>query len=166
MNVYIYNNDVHSYVYVFDLIAAQSAGATPEMTNGISNSAESIDEIPEIPENAAVPPPRPNSDPRTPPHHSPLPSPLPSRFTPKGHRRAGSDPFAFKPPAVRSFPRSHGGGHFSASSHFDLSNVDFRGEAITFKATTAGIISSVSHCIDIMNKREEYWQKKFDKVIT
>ena len=46
----------------------------------------------------------------------------------------------------------------------DINNIDFRGEAITFKATTAGILASLSNCIELMNKREEYWQKKFEKV--
>ena len=30
--------------------------------------------------------------------------------------------------------------------------VDFKGEAITFKATTAGIVATMSHCIDLMNQ--------------
>jgi collagen type IV alpha-3-binding protein len=42
--------------------------------------------------------------------------------------------------------------------------VDFRGEAITFKATTAGALSMLSHCIDMMNKREEQWKCRLKKV--
>lgn len=42
--------------------------------------------------------------------------------------------------------------------------IDFKGEAITFKATTEGILSTMSHCIEIMVKREENWQKRLDKV--
>ncbi|TRY62817.1 hypothetical protein TCAL_13105 [Tigriopus californicus] len=41
--------------------------------------------------------------------------------------------------------------------------VDFKGEAITFKATTAGILATLSNCIEIMNTREEAWKKKLDK---
>uniref|UniRef100_A0A8B9KKR2 Ceramide transfer protein n=1 Tax=Astyanax mexicanus TaxID=7994 RepID=A0A8B9KKR2_ASTMX len=41
--------------------------------------------------------------------------------------------------------------------------IDFKGEAITFKATTAGILSTLSHCIEIMVKREERWQRRLDK---
>uniref|UniRef100_A0A672MJJ2 Ceramide transfer protein n=1 Tax=Sinocyclocheilus grahami TaxID=75366 RepID=A0A672MJJ2_SINGR len=41
--------------------------------------------------------------------------------------------------------------------------IDFKGEAITFKATTAGILSTLSHCIDILVKREESWQRRLDK---
>ena len=44
-----------------------------------------------------------------------------------------------------------------------ISGIDFKGEAITFKATTAGIQATLAHCIDIMNKREEMWQRKLDK---
>ena len=42
-------------------------------------------------------------------------------------------------------------------------SVDFKGEAFTFKATTAGIIATLSHCIDLMGQREEAWKKKLDK---
>nr|XP_020469228.1 collagen type IV alpha-3-binding protein-like isoform X1 [Monopterus albus] len=41
--------------------------------------------------------------------------------------------------------------------------IDFKGEAITFKATTAGILATLSHCIDLMVKREDNWQKRLDK---
>lgn len=43
------------------------------------------------------------------------------------------------------------------------STLDFRGEAITFKATTAGILATMSHCIDIMSQREEHWRKKLER---
>lgn len=43
--------------------------------------------------------------------------------------------------------------------------IDFRGESITFKATTAGILATLAHCIDIMNKREDYWHRRLDKVM-
>ncbi len=41
--------------------------------------------------------------------------------------------------------------------------MDFKGEAYTFKATTVGILHNLSHCIEIMQQREEYWKKKFDR---
>lgn len=153
--------------------------------NGISNSAESLDDLPE--ENGTADSPSPTfsraSEPRSPGamHHSPLPL----RLTPKGHRRTGSDPFAFRQqPHVRGqsnyyLQRSHvhfqmGGCSSAASSAssgvgsmtgpIDASNIDFRGEAITFKATTAGIIMALAHCMDLMSKREELWQKRFEKV--
>lgn len=43
--------------------------------------------------------------------------------------------------------------------------VDFKGEAITFKATTAGILATLSHCIELMNQREESWKRKLEKEI-
>lgn len=89
------------------------------------------------------------------------------------HRRTGSDPFAFRQIPHHLHSRSPHlrhtiGGAFVGSGGncppLNLSGIDFRGEAITFKATTAGILSSMKYCIDIMSKREEYWQKKFEKV--
>ena len=41
--------------------------------------------------------------------------------------------------------------------------VDFKGEAITFKATTAGILATLAHCIDIMTQREEQWKRKLER---
>ncbi|XP_041436444.1 ceramide transfer protein isoform X5 [Xenopus laevis] len=46
-----------------------------------------------------------------------------------------------------------------------INGIDFKGEAITFKATTAGILSTLSHCIDLMVKREDSWQKRLDKEV-
>ena len=66
------------------------------------------------------------------------------------NRRAASDSID-SPPAVLSIANAKG--------------VDFRGESITFKATTAGILATLQHCIDIMNKREDHWQRRLDKVI-
>lgn len=164
--------------------------ATESAPNGISASVESIDEVPEEQgvsqspmEYGVSPVTQSPSAPTTPlaqPHRmlEPRPpgsshhSPLPSRFNlaAKGHRRTGSDPFAFRPAQLavaRSYTRGHAS-HFSALASggppIDFSTVDFKGEAITFKATTAGAISSLSYCIEVMNKREEYWQKKFEKV--
>ncbi|XP_051551914.1 ceramide transfer protein isoform X5 [Myxocyprinus asiaticus] len=52
---------------------------------------------------------------------------------------------------------------FPMDSLKDPIGIDFKGEAITFKATTAGILSTLSHCIEIMVKREESWQRRLDK---
>ena len=41
--------------------------------------------------------------------------------------------------------------------------LDFKGEAITFKATTAGILATMSHCIEVMSQREEQWKKKLER---
>jgi len=42
--------------------------------------------------------------------------------------------------------------------------VDFKGESFTFKATTAGIVATMSHCIELMSQREDAWRKKLEKV--
>ncbi|XP_070845646.1 ceramide transfer protein-like isoform X1 [Chaetodon trifascialis] len=52
---------------------------------------------------------------------------------------------------------------FPSSSPKEINGIDFKGEAITFKATTAGILATLSHCIDLMVKREDSWQKRLDK---
>lgn len=43
--------------------------------------------------------------------------------------------------------------------------IDFKGESFTFKATTAGIISTLSHCIELMAQREEAWRKRLEKEV-
>lgn len=149
-----------------------TAAAADSASNGISASVESIDEVPEeqaVSQSPSAPTTpsaqHPHRGLETRPSGSTHHSPLPSRFNPKGHRRTGSDPFAFRPTQLavaRGYTRGHTP-HFAAGAA-DLSSMDFKGEAITFKATTAGIISSLSYCIEVMNKREESWQKKFEKV--
>ncbi|XP_058940888.2 ceramide transfer protein-like [Pocillopora verrucosa] len=66
------------------------------------------------------------------------------------NRKATSDS-SDSPPAVLSIANAKG--------------MDFRGESITFKATTTGILETLQHCIDIMNKREDHWQRRLDKEI-
>uniref|UniRef100_A0A0B6ZVZ5 Ceramide transfer protein n=1 Tax=Arion vulgaris TaxID=1028688 RepID=A0A0B6ZVZ5_9EUPU len=44
-------------------------------------------------------------------------------------------------------------------------SVDFKGEALTFKATTAGIIATLCHCIELMGQREETWRKRLDREV-
>ena len=51
-----------------------------------------------------------------------------------------------------------------SSTNLTSHAIDFRGEAITFKATTAGVIQVLSHCIDLMTKREEQWKRKLERV--
>uniref|UniRef100_A0A1I8G9U5 PH domain-containing protein n=1 Tax=Macrostomum lignano TaxID=282301 RepID=A0A1I8G9U5_9PLAT len=41
--------------------------------------------------------------------------------------------------------------------------VDFKGEANTFRATTAGIIHQMSSCLELMTQREEQWKKRLDR---
>ena len=44
-----------------------------------------------------------------------------------------------------------------------LSLTDFKAEAITFKATANGVLFSLATCIEIFNRSEEHWRKKFEK---
>ncbi|XP_069138571.1 ceramide transfer protein-like isoform X1 [Argopecten irradians] len=43
--------------------------------------------------------------------------------------------------------------------------VDFKGESFTFKATTAGIIATLSHCMELMSQREDAWRKRLEKEV-
>ncbi|CAF0947508.1 unnamed protein product [Brachionus calyciflorus] len=43
--------------------------------------------------------------------------------------------------------------------------IDFKGEAYTFKATTVGILHNLSHCIELMQQREEFLKKKLDREV-
>lgn len=44
------------------------------------------------------------------------------------------------------------------------SSYDFRGEALTFKATTAGIVATLNHCVELMRQTEDNAKKRLDKV--
>lgn len=44
-------------------------------------------------------------------------------------------------------------------------SIDFKGESFTFKATTAGILATLSHCIELMNQREESWRRRLEKEV-
>lgn len=46
-----------------------------------------------------------------------------------------------------------------------LRSIDFKGESITFRATTAGVLTTLQHCLDIINERDESWKKRMDKEI-
>jgi hypothetical protein len=41
-----------------------------------------------------------------------------------------------------------------------LHAVDFKGEAITFKATTSGILATLAYCIELMGQREDQVKKR------
>ncbi|XP_014674742.1 PREDICTED: collagen type IV alpha-3-binding protein-like isoform X2 [Priapulus caudatus] len=60
--------------------------------------------------------------------------------------------------------RDKGCTHESLAIHASHS-IDFRGEAITFKATTAGILETLSFCIDLVAQREELWRRRVEKEV-
>ena len=41
-----------------------------------------------------------------------------------------------------------------------IAATDFRADAITFKATAAGILATMSHCIEIIAQCERQWSRK------
>ncbi|GAB6018962.1 hypothetical protein CHUAL_000603 [Chamberlinius hualienensis] len=43
--------------------------------------------------------------------------------------------------------------------------MDFKGEAITFKATTSGILTTLSHCIELITQREDSWRRRLEKEV-
>lgn len=54
-------------------------------------------------------------------------------------------------------------------SHLELGDglnpIDFKGEAITFRATTAGVLTTLQHCVDIIVQKDESLKRKLDKEI-
>lgn len=44
-----------------------------------------------------------------------------------------------------------------------LRPIDFRGEAITFRETTSGVVTTLQHCLDIIVQRDDTWKRKFDR---
>lgn len=59
--------------------------------------------------------------------------------------------------------------HKDEGKPFDLGDglkpIDFKGESITFRATTAGVLTTLQHCLDIITQRDDCWRKKLDKEI-
>lgn len=41
----------------------------------------------------------------------------------------------------------------------------FQGEAVTFRATSQGILASLNHCFDIIVQKEEYFKKKMESEV-
>lgn len=47
----------------------------------------------------------------------------------------------------------------------DIRIEDFKGEAITFRETTAGVLTTLNHCLDIITQKDDVLKKKLDKEI-
>jgi len=43
--------------------------------------------------------------------------------------------------------------------------IDFKGEAMTFKATTAGILDTLQHCLELLGQREDTWRRRLEREI-
>lgn len=46
-----------------------------------------------------------------------------------------------------------------------INAIDFKGEAITFKATTSAVLTTLQHCLDLFLQKEELWKKKVEKEV-
>jgi len=68
----------------------------------------------------------------------------------------------FETDDLSATPTPHDGDNF-LQSHHRLQSLDFRGEAITFKATTDGALQVLSHCIELMSKTEDKWKRRLEK---
>lgn len=44
-------------------------------------------------------------------------------------------------------------------------SVDFKGEAITFKATSEGVLATLQHCLELMTQREDAWRRRWEKEV-
>lgn len=43
--------------------------------------------------------------------------------------------------------------------------VDFRGEALTFKATTAGVLARLQHCMELFSQSQDGWRKRLEREV-
>lgn len=41
--------------------------------------------------------------------------------------------------------------------------IDFKGEAITFRETTSGVLITLQHCLDIITQRDECWKRRLER---
>lgn len=41
--------------------------------------------------------------------------------------------------------------------------IDFKGEAITFRTTTAAVLDTLAHCAELVTQREEAWRKRLER---
>lgn len=51
----------------------------------------------------------------------------------------------------------------TSSADENLQLVDFKGEAITFRETTAAVLDSLNHCLEILAQKEESMKKKLER---
>jgi len=86
--------------------------------------------------------------------------PVPMTLNGSGHRRTPSSVSGHG-----SIPSATGTPKHTAVNPQAQHALDFKGEAITFKATTAGILATLGHCIELMNQREEAWHQKLSKEV-
>lgn len=55
------------------------------------------------------------------------------------------------------------GGVQNLETDHGLRAVDFKGEAITFRETTSGVLTTLNHCLDIIMQQEDGLKKRLDR---
>lgn len=55
------------------------------------------------------------------------------------------------------------GGVQNLETDHGLRAIDFKGEAITFRETTSGVLTTLNHCLDIIMQKEDGLKKKLDR---
>ena len=64
------------------------------------------------------------------------------------------------PIILKGFPRRFCKGPKIFSMNFlKFHKITILGEALTFRATTTGVLSTLQHCVDLMSRETEQWQK-------
>lgn len=48
-------------------------------------------------------------------------------------------------------------------SEHALKAVDFKGEAMTFKATAGAVLTTLEHCLEAVGQREEVWRRRLER---
>lgn len=43
--------------------------------------------------------------------------------------------------------------------------IDFKGEAMTFKATTSGVLATLEHCLEMVRQSEDVWRKRLEREV-
>ncbi|KAK3923745.1 Ceramide transfer protein [Frankliniella fusca] len=43
--------------------------------------------------------------------------------------------------------------------------IDFKGEAMTFKATTTGVLTTLEHCLEMVRQSEDLWRKRLEREV-
>lgn len=55
------------------------------------------------------------------------------------------------------------GGVQNLETEHGLNALDFKGEAITFRETSSGLMIALHHCLDVVAQKEDQQKKKLDK---
>ena len=55
------------------------------------------------------------------------------------------------------------GGSHTGSSVSHSRAIDFKGEAMTFKATTTGVLATLEHCLEMVRQSEDVWRKRLER---